>query len=418
VLGGAVFGERPGAWATLRALPATPGLVASLVPPYRLTLARSFYLPVWHLERLRGREAWARARILDRRARGHAVWLTLGCVLFEMAMIVSLFGLIDLLTPEPYERRFGWEAMFGSDGDPWWQEWMRLAFYAGAVSVVEPLYVASGFALYLNRRTQLEAWDVELTLRRLEERSTAPPPRAAALAAALALLVALGWFAGGPSVARAAERSAADEIREVLREPAFEQYRESRSWRYIGPGFTWGDDEKPKRDNSIDWGNLGRLFAEMARALIWGVAGALLAAVIYYLARNAPAWRRGAATGSFTPPPALFGMDIRPESLPPDVPGAATTLIEGGALRDALSLLYRGTLSVLVHREGLPLNAGDTEHECLRKARARCTPPVLTYFARLVVAWQAAAYAARMPERAVALELCTSWRALFVTEAQ
>ncbi len=38
--------------------------------------------------------------------------------------------------------------------------------YAGVVLFVEPFYVAAGFAMYLNRRVQLEAWDVEQEFRR------------------------------------------------------------------------------------------------------------------------------------------------------------------------------------------------------------------------------------------------------------
>ncbi len=38
--------------------------------------------------------------------------------------------------------------------------------YALVVLFLEPFYVAAGFALYLNRRAQLEAWDIEQELRR------------------------------------------------------------------------------------------------------------------------------------------------------------------------------------------------------------------------------------------------------------
>jgi hypothetical protein len=38
--------------------------------------------------------------------------------------------------------------------------------YALAVLFLEPFYVAAGFALYLNRRAELEAWDIEQDLRR------------------------------------------------------------------------------------------------------------------------------------------------------------------------------------------------------------------------------------------------------------
>jgi hypothetical protein len=38
--------------------------------------------------------------------------------------------------------------------------------YAFVVAFLEPFYVAAGFAMYLNRRAELEAWDVEQELRR------------------------------------------------------------------------------------------------------------------------------------------------------------------------------------------------------------------------------------------------------------
>jgi hypothetical protein len=38
--------------------------------------------------------------------------------------------------------------------------------YAAVVLFLEPFYVAAGFAMYLNRRAQLEAWDIEQELRR------------------------------------------------------------------------------------------------------------------------------------------------------------------------------------------------------------------------------------------------------------
>jgi hypothetical protein len=38
--------------------------------------------------------------------------------------------------------------------------------YALAVLFLEPFYVAAGFAMYLNRRAELEAWDIEQDLRR------------------------------------------------------------------------------------------------------------------------------------------------------------------------------------------------------------------------------------------------------------
>ena len=39
-------------------------------------------------------------------------------------------------------------------------------FYALTVLFIEPFYVAAGFGLYLNRRAELEAWDIEQEFRR------------------------------------------------------------------------------------------------------------------------------------------------------------------------------------------------------------------------------------------------------------
>ena len=38
--------------------------------------------------------------------------------------------------------------------------------YAAVIGFVEPFYVAAGFAMYLNRRAALEAWDIEQEFRR------------------------------------------------------------------------------------------------------------------------------------------------------------------------------------------------------------------------------------------------------------
>jgi len=38
--------------------------------------------------------------------------------------------------------------------------------YAVVVIFLEPFYVASGFAIYLGRRAELEAWDIEQEFRR------------------------------------------------------------------------------------------------------------------------------------------------------------------------------------------------------------------------------------------------------------
>ena len=112
-------------------------------------------------------------------------------------------------------------------------------------------------------------------------------------------------------------------------------------------------------------------------------------------------------------PSALFGLDITPESLPPDVAGRSARRAEAGRVREALSLLYRGALSVLVNSGALEVAAGDTEGDCVRRVAACDDGGKARFFADLVAAWQSTAYAGRLPDKASLDALCSDWRAHF-----
>ncbi|HMX23410.1 MAG TPA: DUF4129 domain-containing protein, partial [Accumulibacter sp.] len=123
----------------------------------RLSLARSFLLPVWQLEEQRGDLARERFKLLSRRYRSHAVWLTFFCANMSSMLMLSLLIVLVLLVPGDSDLLSSWQ-WFGKDV-PRWQHLVGNLMYMLAETVVEPLYVASGFSLYLNRRSELEAWD-------------------------------------------------------------------------------------------------------------------------------------------------------------------------------------------------------------------------------------------------------------------
>jgi hypothetical protein len=295
---------------------------------------------------------------------------------------------------------------------PFWAElanwnWQDALYYMTAVSLVEPFYVTAGFALYLNRRAILEGWDIELALRRLEERVTAP----ASVPAAMIAIAALCCLLSLPHAAHAADstqKSAHDEIQAVLKSPEFSQHKDETRWHYIG-------ESKPdrKQDSGLSalLVYLSALLGKIAEFGIWIAVAVLLVAALYYLRRYIPEPRLR-KTPRYRPPDALFGFDLAPESLPGDVAGAAAEMARRGELREALSLLYRGALSALVHRHHLPLGSGDTEEDCSR-AVSRALPSSAGYFARLVGAWESIAYAARTPDAAGIQQLCEEWRSHF-----
>ena len=165
----AVFGEQPSIRQTLTNL---PKLLFKTQLGFALTLgrfdwARSFELAVWQLEKLHGKLAGERIKLLQRntRTRHTAVWLTIVCVHFEWLLNLSLFILVYLMIPVSYEVNL-LEVIFSAK---WWLD-IFIVFNFLVFSIIEPMYVAAGFALYLNRRTHLEGWDIELAFRRIAAR--------------------------------------------------------------------------------------------------------------------------------------------------------------------------------------------------------------------------------------------------------
>ena len=116
---------------------------------------------------------------------------------------------------------------------------------------------------------------------------------------------------------------------------------------------------------------------------------------------------RAVVGAAMSPLPTHVGtLDIRPDSLPADIGEAAWRLWQGGESRGALSLLYRGALSSLVHTHGVPIRAASTEGECLQLAASHLAPPAQVFLAQLVRGWQTVAYAQRpLADEAVA-DLC------------
>jgi hypothetical protein len=400
----AVFGEPQGVRSTLRA--AGDWLRPALIPAltfYRFDFARSFALPVWQLEKQKGAAGRSRRKALGSRMRGYAVWLWVVCVHLETVSMFAIFGLMGLLEPG-----MGEVAPEESDTEPFgfmeaMTSWTMTdaIYYAAAVSLIEPFYVCGGFALYLNRRAVLEGWDIELALRRVQERLTQAMRAVAMLIVSVSIFGAALLYSGPTN----AQTSAGQEIEKVLATPEFSQHREIKTWRYLG-----GSKEEKKQPSPF-WLNLSLLFGDVTQRVAWVVAGVLVVLALIYLWRFVP--RRGDRAVEYTPPDVLFGLEVAPQSLPGDIPGTAAALAREGRIREALSLLYRGALSSLVHQHLVALSEGDTEDDCVRAARSRLPASAYDYFGNLVRSWQSTAYADRPPAAETVLRYCEEWQARF-----
>ncbi len=414
VLANALFGARPRLGATIARLPSlvrSTGIVAAL-GIRRLDPARSFNLPVRQLEGQSGLAARSRERLLGRRMAAQTSTLLYACLAFEVVVAASLAASVNLLVPAGLGTGPAAASLFPFAGleD---RGWMVSVLVVAAILAIEPLYVASGFALYLNRRTTLEAWDLEVRFRRLQ--SVAHPARARA--AVLLAGIVLGCGAAlTPDAARAAQRSSREIIREVLQAPEFEQYRMRKVWRLRK------HDATEARSTAFDphgWlASLGGAAALLLRLAVYAAlaAGLLLAGRHLVRLLLVSADRRGRHGPQAPPPEVVFGLDVRPQSLPADLARLAAAAAKADP-RLALSLLYRGALVSLIHRDRLAIAHGDTEAECVRRVRESRSGEVAGYFARLVSAWSQTAYGHRPPPAADIEALCGEWPRHFASGA-
>ncbi|MDR2626053.1 MAG: hypothetical protein LBC37_06940 [Zoogloeaceae bacterium] len=429
-------------WQSLPELLRRSGLFASLTWR-RLSFYRSFTLPILQLEGQRGEAFRKRGRILGRKTQGYATWLMLVCVHCIVIFEVGLLLLAFWLTPGDFLQ----ESLFARGVDGAMNRFESIFYvllWLSAETLVEPFYVAAGFSLYLNRRSDLEGWDIEVAFRRMQdERTQATPARlgkgAASVVPAMLLALLFGFAAQPFSSARAedaenrappeeavqaeavvrVEGEARRQALSVLAGPDFGRVEEKTRWRWRNQS---GADRNAQKQNAqeqdwdLDGSGLIEFFgglAKFVRILLYGLIVLALAVCVVFFYRNRALFRQKAQPQKSARPQTLFGLDLRPDALPDDIPTTALAEAEAGHWVAALSLLYRGALVTLIERDRVIFRAGDTEDLCLLRVRGHVQDEALTVFAALLRDWKAAAYAGSLPTLARIRALCADWRAHF-----
>ena len=129
----------------------------------RLSPWRSLTQPVYQLEGLSIAAAGPRVRQIRQRTMGSAVMMTQAFAAAELSLSLAVISLVFWLAPSGTTP--DWTEFFFGDV-PGILSSASAAAYAIAVLFLEPFYVAAGFGMYLNRRAELEAWDIEQEFRR------------------------------------------------------------------------------------------------------------------------------------------------------------------------------------------------------------------------------------------------------------
>ncbi|HGM5046043.1 TPA: DUF4129 domain-containing protein [Stenotrophomonas maltophilia] len=443
VLSRGIFGEPVGTLAALRAQRhwGNSGFWGYL-GWRRFSALRSLCLPVNLLEGNAPAQRGARRRAVVAGAAGAAVVLTVACMAFEAVLVSGAIGAVFMFMPLELMSeswRAAWD-MIGQDTPAWARLGFNLACWLASV-LIGPFYVGAGFGLYLNRRTQMEAWDVEIALRRLRERLL---PAASTLALLLCLALPLVSkpvhaqdaqtvaeqaddadededsaeepataandpanapamiFGAAPvdtagfrqAVNRAYEDPLQRPTRQVTRWKPIEQTEEKKKEDTSPQGDSSNKGERSNRKAGIAW------LARLAEWGLWGLLGVLLL-VLLLTARLWLPWLRGSGRRKAEAAPQVVEEQVElPVVLPPDVATQAGLLWDQGRPRQALALLYRASVRTVGERSGIALPPGATEAQCLRASRRMPDATDRDLFARIVRMWQYAAYGGRLPSRA------------------
>ena len=403
VLSRAVFGHVPGTWQTVGAQRKWGlGWMPGYLTWRRLSPLRSLNLPIDLLEGGSKQGAGARRSALGSPVYGVASLVTLVFLNFEAALLVATVSALLIFVPTDMVQETLSRMYNALIAQPAWLQLTLNGLAWMVTSFLEPFYVGAGFGLYLNRRTQIEGWDIEMALRRLRARlSQAAAPLLLLGVLGLALSPAARAQQGAPEREATMEEVFDDAlVRDTGWEQAVKRAYEDPAVRprHVVKQWVKRDQEqapKPKKDVDLDW--LGQLFALIGEFGLWVVLGVIVLALLI----TSPRWlgwlRESVSREGREQTPVQTSEAPPPQALPKDVPAEALRLWREGHERDALALMYRASVEDMARLVNVALVPGATEAHTLRASRRLPKAEDREVFARAVRTWQIAAYAHGLP---------------------
>jgi hypothetical protein len=192
-------------------------------------------------------------------------------------------------------------------------------------------------------------------------------------------------------------------INSVKADPNLAPERTIRTLRWV----TKSDPAPTDTHNSLEWlVQLMGWFAQSARIVVWVAVALLAGLLVIFVLRLIQERSPAAKLSRKVHPTHVQDLDIRPESLPDNIGAVARTLWDSGDHRAALSLLYRGLLSRLVHVHNIPIRDSSTEGDTLQLTATRLGEDKRNYVTRLIRIWQHAVYGGQQPEIGSLYGLC------------
>ena len=404
----------------------------------RFSPSRSHDLPITCLEKLRGKPRQRRISVMHIGSGTQAIWLTVVAIHIETLLAFSVFSGVWLFMPEHI------------DVDIWsgFSQYNLIAqrsicfFSVCCACIVAPFYSAGGFMLYISRRIDLEAWDIEIEFRNLARKRNAVQAKSLGVLG-MALVTALTCFsisapvpalAQQPAVAPRVEHLSPGYAKELIEEvktgEAFVNEHSKRRLAFKDPGDNpnlfqrlrawwksiWDtesdDDTDLNEDGFLDFlSGLGTLVKMILILTGLVLVGYIIFWVTSYVQNHGRV--RSPSSQEVAQPTVLFGLEVTEDSLPDDVALGVEALVNQGDLRGAMALLFRSLLTKLMHDRGFRFYTGHTENECARIVQKTAERKIADFTSDVTTTWVSLAYAGNLPVADYVTALSHRWREVF-----
>ncbi len=411
-----LFGERVSIWQVIKQWPKMlftnvwRGVVG------RFSVSRGLAMPVSQLEGLKGRSYQTRVNLLLRNGGDGATQAVLVCNLmllvtmcacwFLIMMVYQLYGESDLL-----ERVFEDLYIHGDDHST---SWLFLLFYCISATLIEPLFVGAGFAMYVNSRTLTEGWDIELSFKRLSERLRGNFKEKGSKLLLVFCGMSFFWMSD------ASAETAKEQVERITSEEEYtihqrqeKEYNESSSSKKSSSSGSSGSGSSFSGGSGGAW----FIFEGIFLMLFWAMVMAVVGLVIWVILKNKHALNKTKIMDLEVEVPvvkSVMGMDVTPESLPKALSEEAREAWLRGDHHQAMSLLYRGAISWMVNEGRVPLVESDTEDDCVRRVlesegEQQVAEDRARFFMDLTASWVRLAYGKNLPSESEVMGMCDVW---------
>ena len=403
----------------------------------RLSFTRSLDLPLIQLEGLKSLKRASRLKTLHSGDSGSAVWLTVVFFIIELTLYFSFIMLIFLLVPDVYLDELELLSWFAWESDSYMINFFSNCLIYLVMSFVAPFFVACGFSLYLNQRTHLEAWDIELSFKRLASRLAEKSENFTVRLASILLASCLIFSSTliNPKVLQAEEventpnqseqqvvaldhDSAKNLIKEIKEGEDFHQMELRESNRFNGDfDFDWSEGESSSSSSSSGWLIFAQFLAMLVEFALW-IFIAVLVIFLVLKYKHLMGFSIANKKIKHKRPKKIFGLDLEHESLPDKPWLVAKQLVEDEQYREAVSLLYRASLIRYIDQNNVLIKEGFTELECLAQIVQQVSLASQGYIKKLTNTWRGLAYAHEVPSKSVLVDLCDSWPVVMKLDSQ